>query len=376
MSAEFDVVIVGAGIAGISLAWHLNRKGKSVCVLEKSAQAEGASVRNFGMIWVIGQANEEIENLAGQSLEFWKEASSELGFWFKQSGSLHLAYHPLEWQVLKEYASSGRCCEGRKLLGASEVSSFSSQVKTDGLLGALYSPTEGCVDPREVVHCGAKWLVQKGVKFCFDSMVTSIRSGVVSTSDGQEFHGKKIVVCPGPDLFSLYPGHYEKVGLYQTVLQMMRLRPKNNTENLGIHLCAGLTLGHYGNFKNCPSLPDLIEAQKQMWKTQMHHGIHVLVSEHSDGTLTVGDSHAYGRQVSPYSEESIDDAILEALNQFIDRENYDIIHRWRGTYNTHKSLPYWVEEIEDSVIALNLFGTGMTLSFGVTSKLSEQLFAL
>jgi glycine/D-amino acid oxidase-like deaminating enzyme len=149
VSAEFDVVIIGAGIAGISLAWHLNRKGKSVCVLEKSAQAEGASVRNFGMIWVIGQANEEIENLAGQSLEFWKEASSELGFWFKQSGSLHLAYHPLEWQVLQEYASSGRCCEGRKLLGASEVSSFSSQVKTDGLLGALYSPTEGCVDPRE-----------------------------------------------------------------------------------------------------------------------------------------------------------------------------------------------------------------------------------
>jgi hypothetical protein len=156
---------------------------------------------------------------------------------------------------------------------------------------------------------------------------------------------------------------------------MMRLRPKNNAENLGIHLCAGLTLGHYGNFKNCPSLPELIEAQKQMWRAQMHHGIHVLVSEHSDGTLTVGDSHSYGRQVSPYSDESIDEAILEALNQFIDRDNYDIIQRWRGTYNTHKSLPYWVEEIEDSVIALNLFGTGMTLSFGVTAKLSEQLFA-
>ena len=45
---RYDVAIVGAGIAGLSLAWHLSKAGKSVIVLDKSARAEGASVRNFG----------------------------------------------------------------------------------------------------------------------------------------------------------------------------------------------------------------------------------------------------------------------------------------------------------------------------------------
>lgn len=369
-----DVAIVGAGIAGISLAWHLEKQGKRVVVVEKSAQAQGASVRNFGMVWAVGQATPELEALALRSFEHWKNASNELGFYAQQVGSLHLAYEPLELQVLEEFALMSEGKLGRTILSPTETLKRCPQVRAEGLMGSLYSPTEGCVDPREVVHAAAAALQEKGVTFKFDTTVTKIEKGRLYFSDQTILDAEKIVVCPGPDLHSLLPDAYDSAGLIECRLQMLRLKRKPNIKPQNIHLCAGLTLGHYANFRNCPSLAALQEMHKSKWPTQVEHGIHVLVSEHPDGTITLGDSHHYGRKGPIYGESAIDDAILEALNEFLPVENYDIVQRWIGTYNTHPNLPYWLEEIEDQVWAFNLFGTGMTLSFGVTELLANKLY--
>src|SRR5580704_8992875 len=68
-----DVAIIGAGILGIAHASVLARRGLSVVVFERSPQAAGASVRNFGMIWPIGQPAGGMHAMALRSRELWLE---------------------------------------------------------------------------------------------------------------------------------------------------------------------------------------------------------------------------------------------------------------------------------------------------------------
>lgn len=346
-----------------------------MAILDKSASAEGASIRNFGMLWVVGQANVELEAMARRSFELWQEAADDLGFWIRQVGSLHLAYEPLETQVLREFVEATEGRLGRRILVPAEARDRCPHIRGENLKAALYSPTEGAVDPREVVHGAAKTLSQRGVDVRFDTPVAHIERGRLLLANETCVEAEQIVVCPGPDLYSLYPNAYRQAGLIECRLQMLRLRPKANVGPLGIHLCAGLTLGHYANFRSCPSLGALKALHESKWPLQVASGIHVLVAEHPDGTITVGDSHAYGRTGPIYREDSIDEAILAALDEFLPTENYEIAQRWLGAYNTHPSTPFWSEPISEGIWALNLFGTGMTLSFAVTERLARHLGA-
>lgn len=94
------LAIVGAGIAGLAHAWVASQRGYRVTVFDRSARASGASIRNFGMVWVIGQPD-SIQTIAMNSRERWLEASQKAGFWIQPCGSLHLAHQPDEWQVLQ-----------------------------------------------------------------------------------------------------------------------------------------------------------------------------------------------------------------------------------------------------------------------------------
>ena len=371
--ASKDVVIVGAGIAGLSLAWHLRRAGQAVTVLERAPRAEGASVRNFGMVWPVGQPTAEIEALALRSRELWQIAAAEAGFWHRACGSLHLAYEDAEMAVLKEFAESHPDRTPRNVLTPDEAVARCPGIRREGLRGALASSTEHAVDPREVVHRLADALVQSGVEIRFQSPVTRIKSGQVTLIGGETIRASAVVVCAGPWLFEQFHEAATRDGLDLCHLQMLRLEPQAGTPALGVHLCAGLTQDHYKNFSDCPSLPAVRALHRQKWPAQLKHGIHVLVAEHADGTLTVGDSHTYGRAHPVYSEESVDQLILQAMDEFLPVDRYTVCQRWIGTYPTHPSLPYWQTQVEDGVWALNLFGTGMTLSFGVTERLKSEI---
>ncbi len=374
---KFDVVIVGAGIAGLSLAWTLHKAGKRILVVDRSQKAQGASVRNFGMVWPLGHPIGPVRDLALRSRNIWIDIAADVGILAEPCGSLTLAYEPIEEQVLREfYGQAGEDPHVGRLISPAEAKFMSPKIKTEGLRLALHSPTEVRVDPREVVQKLADYLTREGVEIRLGVPIGLVLSGQVIESNGRVIEAKSVVVCAGPDVRDLLPQLPREEGLKRCRLQMMRLKPiVDAIPRMGTHLCAGLTLGHYANFQECPSINELKAFHAQKWPLQSANGIHVLVSQHADGTLTVGDSHEYGETTSAYRSEEVDIAILAALGEFMDWSDFQVVERWDGYYNSSPGRFFSWAEVDERLWSLNLFGTGMTLSFGVAEKVAQTIMS-
>src|SRR5208283_2028799 len=121
MKKEYDVAIAGAGILGLAHAYHLARRGLRVIVFERQCGAQRASVRNFGMLWPIGQPLGPLYQLARRSLEIWLDVLRAGGIWHEQAGSLHLAYHDDEAHVLREFVARAAETHGCEILDSTQV---------------------------------------------------------------------------------------------------------------------------------------------------------------------------------------------------------------------------------------------------------------
>jgi D-hydroxyproline dehydrogenase subunit beta len=370
---SYDDAVVGAGILGLAHAYQLARRGRRVIVFERNPRATGASVRNFGMLWPIGQPFGPLRRLAVRSLQIWLEVLASAGVWHERTGSLHLAYRDLEAQVLREFAQE---CAGHgepvDLLTPKQVAERTSAVKQDGLQLAMASHQEVCVDPREVVSGLPEWLSGRfGVDFHFDRTITAVAMPAVIAGNAT-WQADRLWICSGDELNLLFADEFERCGLVRCKLQMMRSGPYGGGSRIGPMLAAGLTLRHYASFQNCQSLPALrrLVALETPWFDR--RGIHVLVSQNGRGELTIGDSHEYGDEIEPFDKTEIDEWVLDYLKTFLDAPGLRIVSRWHGTYVKHRSEPYVVIQPAPAVTAITgVGGAGMTLSFG----LAEQVVA-
>jgi D-hydroxyproline dehydrogenase subunit beta len=366
-AVDFDDAVVGAGILGLAHAYQLARRGHRVIVFERHSRPEGASVRNFGMIWPIGQPWGPMRELAQKSRDIWLELLESAGLWSERSGSLHLAYRDDEAEVLREFVEQSRQhCESFRLLDPSEVRTRASAVKREGLQLALYSPDEVCVDPREVMARLPGWLSRRyGVEFRFGCTITSIALPRLCSAD-RAWSAKRSWICCGDELSVLYPDHLERCGLVRCKLQMMRSQPCQAGWRIGPLLAAGLTLRHYASFQDCPSLAVLKRriAEESPWFDRF--GIHVLVAQNGRGELTIGDSHEYGEAIEPFDKAEIDEWVLGYLKTFLDARDLRIASHWHGTYAKHPTEPFVTLSPAPGVIAVTgVGGAGMTLSFGL-----------
>jgi FAD dependent oxidoreductase TIGR03364 len=373
----YDAAIAGAGILGLAHAYHLARRGLRVVVFERGRRAAGASVRNFGMLWPIGQPAGRPRRLALRSLEVWFEVLRESGLWHAPCGSLHLAYREDEAQVLREFAAAAAAEDfACRLIGPAEVRERSPAVKTPELILGLWSAHEAGVDPREVIAGLPDWLARRhGVEFHFGTAVSGYDRPAL-LAGGREWRAERLFVCTGDDLETLYPAVFAGSGLFRVKLQMLRSEAHGTSFRLGPHLAAGLTLRHYGSFASCPSLPALKARFARELPEYERFGIHVMASQNGRGEVTIGDSHESGDAIEPFDKEAIDALILRYLDGFLDLPGLRIAERWHGVYVKHAREPVFIARpAPGATVVTGTGGAGMTLSFGIAEEVVREELA-
>lgn len=368
--AQRSAIIIGAGIVGLATARALAVRGYKVTVIERSGKAVGASIRNFGMVWPIGQPDGALYNRAMLSKKIWKEVADHAGIWYDEVGSLHLAYQKDEKKVLEELQDVYRH-RNYTILSADETMKLSPAVIEKGLAGSLYSPDEMIVDPRKAIHAIPAWLTEAfGVEFVWNKAVTSISHPSVYA--GKEvFNADEIFVCSGADFETLYPEVYSSLAITKCKLQMMRLTAQLDEWRIGPALCGGLSLLHYTGFKAAASLNILRKRLEHEYPEYIKAGIHVMVSQNQAGELTIGDSHEYGITPEPFDSNHINDLILDYLDGFARFKNNLVIETWNGIYaKLTDGQTHIITKPHNGVTIINgMGGAGMTLSFGLCEEL-------
>jgi FAD dependent oxidoreductase TIGR03364 len=365
-----SAIVIGAGIVGLATARALAIRNYKVTVFERGGKATSASIRNFGMIWPIGQPQGVMLQRALKSKSIWKTIADEANIWYKESGSLHIAYQEDELLVMQEFVDANKGIRNTTILTAEETLKKSKIVNPENLLGALFSADEMIVEARTAIHQIAIYLQEKyKVTFHFNKAISKISYPKVY-SGSESFEADEIYVCSGADFETLYPEVFAGQPLTKCKLQMMRMEGFAPNPDDSPSLCGGLSMIHYASFQEAKSLIKLKSRYDKEFADYIKWGIHVMLSQNQQGEFTIGDSHEYGFDLDPFDKKQINDLILKYFKSFGLLDNDQPIQTWNGIYpkllNGKTEL---VLEPEKGVTIINgLGGAGMTLSFGLAEE--------
>jgi FAD dependent oxidoreductase TIGR03364 len=371
-----SAIVVGAGILGMATARALAINGYKVQVIERSQFSIGASIRNFGMLWPIGQPDGQLYDRAIRSREIWKEYLNSSSISFNSCGSLHLAYSNEELDVVEElstiFLDSGRPVS---LITPEQISNRFDGINQTNLKGGLFSNDEVIIDPREGIRNLPSYLNQKlGIEFIWGTAISRVKPGSVF-SGVTRFDADLIFICSGSDFETLYPEVFNQQKITKCKLQMMRFVSDKPNYNLGTSICGGLSLLHYKSFTASKALETLKAKLQNELPEHLKWGIHVMVSQNMNGELTVGDSHEYGLDFDPFDKHFINQLILDYLKKMVHIDQWRLIESWNGIYPkmTNGKTDFHIE-VENGVHIVNgIGGNGMTLSFGFAEEIINKI---
>ncbi|MCB9560565.1 MAG: FAD-binding oxidoreductase [Kofleriaceae bacterium] len=180
MPPRAEYVVIGAGVMGLSIAYHLARRGVTdVVVIDRGYLAEGASGRNGGGIRQQWSTELNIR-LMQQSVELCRRFAVELGVnvWFRQGGYLFLARTAAEVQRLeRNIALQNRCGVATRMLDAGAAGDIVPELSLDGVVAAAYNPTDGILFPWPFLWGYARQAAALGVQLHTHTPVVRIDAG-------------------------------------------------------------------------------------------------------------------------------------------------------------------------------------------------------
>lgn len=371
MERSFDLAIVGAGIVGLAHALAAARLGKRVVVIDRDAQANGASVRNFGFVTVTGQARGEVWRRARRSAQVWDEIAGPAGIEVLQRGLTMVARRPEAKAVLEAFLET-EMAEGCAWRDAGELG---GRLPGQGdALGALTSSVDLRVESRTAIPRLAAWLeAAHRVTFLRGVAVRGIETGRLETSAGA-VRAETIVVCPGDDLVTLFPESFARAEVTRCKLQMLRLAAPG--WRLPAPVMSDLGLVRYLGYAALPEASALRARLEADQAEHLEHGVHLIVAQSADGSLVVGDSHHYAATPDPFSRDDVDGLILDEFTKVFGRAPPPALERWTGTYASAAGHSLVEAPMPRVRLVVVTGGTGASTAFGLAEDVIAGLYDL
>ena len=198
------VVIIGGGVIGCSVAYHLTKLGISdVVLLERRQLTCGTTWHAAGLVGQL-RGSQRMTQLAKYTAELYRGLEAETGqaTGFKQTGSISIATNAARFEELKRNASMARIFDLQvDVITPEEVKERYPLVNTEDVLGAVYIPSDGKANPVDVTQALAKGARTGGALIREDCKVLAIRhdgervTGV--KTDAGEITADAVVLCAG-----------------------------------------------------------------------------------------------------------------------------------------------------------------------------------
>lgn len=256
MNEQFDVIIIGAGAVGCTIARELSRYDIRVLVLEKECDvAYGTSGRMSGVVHA-GFNNKTGTLMAKFCVEGnrgFENICKELSIPYKKTGKVLVAFDDADMKALEGIIARGieNGCEDLKLIDAEEIRKIAPGI---GGVGGMLSPNTAIFDPFEYCIAHAENAVDNGVVFSFESEVLSIEKNdgifTVQTEKGNfcaihiinsaGLYCDKISAMLGINKYTIYPCRGQYYILDRIAEEYLDIPaypvPKPGIGGLGVHL--------------------------------------------------------------------------------------------------------------------------------------------
>jgi len=194
-NSSLKVVVVGAGIVGASIAYHLTRRGVSVTLVDKGKPGAGATSHSFAWINAGAKAPSAYHDFSRRSLEMWDRFVHHLGIdvGLQWGGKVSWESTEEKAQALREQvAQLQRWGYPARMVDAAELASLEPGLSLGTVVAAEYSEIEGHVEQERVVHACVTRVVEGGGLMQDSTLVTGLpltpsdhKVQVVETDQGE-----------------------------------------------------------------------------------------------------------------------------------------------------------------------------------------------
>jgi FAD dependent oxidoreductase TIGR03364 len=367
------VVIAGGGVLGTMHAVMARRRGFEVVQLEREAEARGASVRNFGLIWVSGRKAGPELSLALRARELWAGLGARVpGLGFRAAGSLTLASGDAELALLKEAAALPDADRREfELLDPAAVRAVNPALRGE-FAGGLFCRADAIVEPRQVLpalrgYLAARGDGQGGYEWLPGREVTEIVPNAVRDHTGAWHQCDLVILCPGAAHTGVAGQYLARGGVRRVRLQMMQTAPL--AERITTALADGDSLRYYPAY-DLPGRDRLPPQAAAAGRARAQ----LLLVQRADGGLTIGDTHEYAEPFGFDLDEDAYDHLRARAEALLGVPIPRVRRRWAGVYSEVDPAAaghalYHRSEVEPGVVLVTgPGGRGMTCSPAIAEE--------